>query len=243
MTHRPPATPIICLNCGDEIVIVAQYLPTGPLCARCAPPDQPLQIPHITPNDESGRRATASPEDGHPKGNAAQASADAGGDRAASSDPRAFCPPRDALNISIEVEEWIVSETGGVLSSPRDLLFSAGFCVSTGHPTRDLFVVVLEWMRFVDQERPYREIGPSFGHEIRQMALLDATRFARAEARRLKAVGPYGYRPAREIPEVRNATGTKPSVDESAHDPRPSTGAAAQAAEAAGGTPGEAHGA
>jgi hypothetical protein len=40
------------------------------------------------------------------------------------------------------------------------------------------------------------------GIDDRKGALVEATAFARAEARRLKACGPYGYKPARAIPEI-----------------------------------------
>lgn len=239
MASRPPVRPIICRNCGDEIVIVAQYLPTGPLCADCAPPDHPTQIPQITPNEEHGRRATASPEDGHPKENAAQASADAGVDRAASCDPRAFRPAPRAQELAVEVEEWIYLESSFLLATPTDLYCEGAL---SGAPRYSRFMVVLEWSR--DGGPTMRDIGVGFASGLtdRQAALAEATAFARAEAKRLQAVGPFGFKPAREIPEVRHETGTKPSVDESAHDPRPSTGPTAQAVEAPG-TAGEAHGA
>lgn len=241
MAPRPPVRPIICRNCGDEIVIVAQYLPTGPLCADCAPPDHPTQIPQITPNEEHGRRATASPEDGHPKENAAHASADAGVDRAASCDPRAFRPAPRAQELAIEVEEWIYQEWKVLLATPIDLMVDRLQTPLSG-PRYSRFMVILEWSR--DGGPTMRDIGVGFGSALtdRHSALAEATAFARAEAKRLKAVGPYGYKPAREIPEVWHENGTKPSVDESAHDPRPSTGATAQAAEAPGAA-GEAHGA
>lgn len=220
-TKRPVLPPTICRNCGDEMVIVAHYLPTGPLCADCAPVEGSGELVELnapacpdTPKNDMRSAPPATENSGEP------AAADAG-DRGAFSpapplDHRAFAPPADAAHFAIEVEEWIFATTAEdalPLATPREASpasrSTAAMLYAQGVPLFVKFVVVLEWTLWGGPTFEARTrgmlVGPSFpciGLEPatdRQRALAAAKAFAQGEARRLKAAGPYGYRPAKSL--------------------------------------------
>lgn len=197
--NAPP--PLICLNCGDEVVIVAKYLPTGPLCADCDDGTlEPATAPTTTkPNEDDVPSARDIPAAGPLPESKGGPVDKASGDRAASPsmDPRSFWPARGAQGLVIEVEEWVYSFDQVLLLTPTDFMATIAFPPCERRYSR--FVVILEWSLFADGPT-MRDIGPSFGALTdRQAALGEATTFARAEARRLKCHGPFGYKPARSF--------------------------------------------
>jgi hypothetical protein len=223
---RPATTaPLICENCGDEIVIVASFTPTGPLCADCgvvAAPPEPLAPTNENP-EQGLTDAKVSPAPppaevapgrcnftgcarvkGHTSFHttieAVGKDQDARAAAEAAVDPRSFVPEPRAQELSIEVEEWIYQEYKVLLATPIELMVDRIQTPLSG-ARYSRFMVVLEWCR--DGGPTLRDIGPGFGTGLttRQEGLAQATAFARAEARRLKACGPFGYKPARPIRE------------------------------------------
>lgn len=240
-TKRAAPPPLICVNCGDELVIVAHYLPSGPLCADCVPATDVLEAPA---SHKSTETEVSTPQATESKGDS---TAEDPGDRLATlyglpvvygtfppptPDPLDFRPEPGAQGLAIEVEEWVwiggVTEEGDLvrgtrypLATPSDLSLPEMSLLTAWSdlPTYSRFVVVLEWERAAGGPT-LRDIGPTYGGD-RQAALAGAMGFARAQAKRLKANGPFGYKPAREIPEVvRHATAQEAPVasDETAPD-------------------------
>lgn len=116
---------------------------------------------------------------------------------------REFAPEAGAQSLALEVEEWAWLVGIGCVATPADL---HNALLGVPGIVESRFVVVLEWSRH-DSGPTLRDIGPAFGHvgqtsDERQAALSEARVFALAEAKRLKAYPPYGYKPARQIPKV-----------------------------------------
>ena len=228
MARVPPAPPLICTNCGDEIVIAAAFLPSGALCADCGPEAGPVLQAPTNENPEKGLSDELSPvsapaevastgcnfagclrvKDHRSFHTTVEAVAEREDTREALAvlDPRAFHPEPGAQGRAIEVEEWIFHAARAV-ATPTELFVAEIRSRSTTQPELNdpfdrYFVVVLEWCRH-DSAPTQRDIGPAFGYvNDRHAALRAATEFARAEAKRLHAFPPYGYKPAREIPTI-----------------------------------------
>lgn len=127
---------------------------------------------------------------------------------------RAFRAPKTREVPSIEVEEWVyitrthvphlsLMERLALLRTPREI-FPGQLEEAAGGFEVCRFVVVLEWRMSSDSDITLRDIGPSFqprmgSRDDRAAALNTATAWARGQAKKLKAVGPMGYRAAREI--------------------------------------------
>lgn len=191
--------PIFCTVCHDQVTLGGEVLPTGPICADCAAlreahilfgnPDAPKPEGVITISSESV------PE-GQP---------DLHADQANTFGPLMFQPPKYAKQLSLSVEEWFYLGPH-VVSTPYELHLAGKFLTMmvTAHRHETRFVVVLSWQSADDQTAPWREVGPSFTvfdetPNARAQALVEATANARAQAKRLKAVGPFGFVPARQI--------------------------------------------
>jgi hypothetical protein len=127
---------------------------------------------------------------------------------------RAFQRPKTREIPSIEVEEWVyitrthvphlsLMERLTLLRTPREI-FPGQLEEAAGGFEVCRFVVVMEWRMSSDSDITLRDIGPSFqprmgSRDDRAAALHTATAWARGQAKKLKAVGPMGYRAAREI--------------------------------------------
>jgi hypothetical protein len=234
MAQQLRIPPTLCVNCGDEIVIVAKYLSNGgPLCADCAPnegrePDT-LGPPNWAERAEAaGDRAASSCTfkgclrvNGHtsfhttvPAVAKREDAREATKALAAGVAASIFRPESGAVGLAIEVEEWLYFDPGQLgaalylLATPRDL-YTHRLSEAAGCTRVSIFAVVLEW------ERPHggptlRDVGAAFSCNTsagqsaleRTSCLAEAMSFARVQAKRLKAIGPYGYRLAREVPHA-----------------------------------------
>lgn len=199
------ATPIYCTVCHDEVTLGGQLLPTGPTCADCAAnaATEPEAPTHPNNPGSCTPRAT---EDGDET-----AAADVA-DRAASPDealdvfgPLQFRPPKYAKQLSMSIEEWFFLGSR-IVATPYELNLTGKFLASMyAEPDFDVrFVIVLSWVTVAEQGAPWRDIGPTLSiaegfNGNRVAALQAATTEARTQAKRLKAVGPFGFIPARQI--------------------------------------------
>lgn len=116
---------------------------------------------------------------------------------------RDFDRPQTREPLSIEVEEWITVNKF-IRRTPREIRADVKPGPGPDWAERASFVVVLEWRHAVDTEIPLRDVGPGFTPRStrqadRQAALNTARFWARSQAKKLRAVPPMGYRPAREI--------------------------------------------
>jgi hypothetical protein len=106
--------------------------------------------------------------------------------------------------LSISIEEWLYLGERPV-STPHEVHLVTLFLVPiVSTPITARFVVVLNWQSSKDQGTPWRDVGPSFAVDpsfagSRAEALNLAKRHATDQAKRLNAVGPFGFLPAREI--------------------------------------------
>jgi len=170
---------MLCTVCGVEVALGDELMPTGPVHAACQPIDKPAD----PPEDTLGLETFPSEVFG----------------------PLQFRPPKGARQFSIAIEEWfylgaLVVATPFEINLPA--IFVARMCSRPAYDVR--FVVVLSWHSRDEQAVPWRDVGASFSISEgfggdRAAALQAAKGTAMSEAKRLKAVGPFGFLAAREI--------------------------------------------
>lgn len=208
-TKRVAPPPLICVHCGDEHTIPAMWLPTGPVCSECGPEPEAFET-SASPETNQPKIEVSTPRATESKGESAAA---APGDRAATpsieepTDPWSFRPAPEAMNLTVEVEEWIYYDpdrdwrTAVPVANPREVFLSSVEKARCVEPMV-AFVVVLEWSTHAKQRVPFREVGRRFmvvdDPGDREFALRQAREFGKAEARRLKTVC-IGYHDARSF--------------------------------------------
>lgn len=201
--HVPAGVVLTCMYCGDEIVIPAAVTLRGSVCADCGPEAE----------DPQDRAAAA--------GGPMERQAPTKQDQPVQPTPVAPAPQpeeRDlfdagpvALCKSIDIEEWVyfafdfIHESPQLLANPRDIdaiNLKAAFELRSLGQLRVAFRVVVSWLVSIDASTPRRQVGAAFwvteGRD-RAEAFIAAKTHAHQEAKRLKALGPFGYLPAREI--------------------------------------------